>query len=70
MTAVTHLLGDPGGESQEVVCCRDCEAGDVDLARLRKLLALPFYHGISRGAHVSVAACGHPDHPYRNAPSD
>ena len=61
MTAVTHLLGDPGGESQEVVCCRDCEAGDVDLAALRKGLGLPFYFGRARGEHVSVA-CEHPDH--------
>ena len=61
MTAVEHLLSAPGGELQNVVVCRVCERADPDMARLRKGLGLPFYSGISRGAHVSVA-CGHPDH--------
>ena len=61
MTAVEHLLSAPGGELQNVVVCRKCESGDPDLAALRKGLALPWYHGISRGAHVSVG-CQHPAH--------
>ena len=65
MTATEHLLSAPGGEMQNVVVCRKCERADPDLAALRKGLALPFYSGISRGAHVSVT-CQHPDH----APAD
>jgi hypothetical protein len=61
MTAIEHILSAPGGELQNVVVCRKCESGDPDLAALRAGLALPFYYGISRGAHVSVG-CQHPDH--------
>ena len=61
MTAVTFLMGGDGGEPQDVVICRVCEARDPDLAAARKGLGLPFLYGIARGAHASVA-CQHPDH--------
>ena len=55
------LLSAPGGGPQNVVVCRACEKSDPDLAALRKGLALPFFHGVSRGAHVSER-CEHPGH--------
>ena len=61
MTAIEVLLSAPGGGPQNVVVCRACEKSDPDLAALRKGLALPFFHGVSRGAHVSER-CEHPGH--------
>ena len=61
MTAIEVLLSAPGGGPQNVVVCRACEKSDPDLAALRKALALSFFHGVSRGAHVSER-CEHPGH--------